>query len=228
MAIPSPISHRATVAAMFTLTAVTGIVDAVTYLAMGHVFVANMTGNVVFLGFSLNPSSGLSPVASITAAAGFLLGAWIGGLAGRHLTGRDAVWLGLSFAAEAILLAAAAVLGGTGVLPYRGTGALPLIAVLAMAFGLQNATVRRLGIADLMTTVLTMTLTGLGADHRFASGAGAKPVRRWGSVLSMLLGAALGAVLVQHTVAGTVAIAAVLVGAVAATMTWGPRPSTVP
>ena len=35
------------------LTVVTGLVDAFSYLSLGHVFVANMTGNVVFLGFAL-------------------------------------------------------------------------------------------------------------------------------------------------------------------------------
>lgn len=52
MAIQSPLSARPTVAALLTLTAVTGLVDAVSYLRLGRVFVANMTGNVVFLGFS--------------------------------------------------------------------------------------------------------------------------------------------------------------------------------
>lgn len=51
------------------LTLITGFVDAVTYLKYGHVFVANMTGNVVFLGFAL---------------AGFLLGALAGGWMNRR------------------------------------------------------------------------------------------------------------------------------------------------
>ena len=60
MAVSSPLSSRQTVAALLTLTAVTGLVDAVSYLRLGRVFVANMTGNVVFLGFSVDPRSGLS------------------------------------------------------------------------------------------------------------------------------------------------------------------------
>ena len=60
MAISSPLGRRQTVAALLTLTFVTGLVDAVSYLRLGHVFVANMTGNVVFLGFSVDPHSGLS------------------------------------------------------------------------------------------------------------------------------------------------------------------------
>lgn len=47
MAIASPLSARWTVAALLTLTTVTGLIDAVSYLRLGRVFVANMAGNVV-------------------------------------------------------------------------------------------------------------------------------------------------------------------------------------
>ena len=69
MSIVSPIGRRQTVAALLTLTVVTGLVDAVSYLRLGRVFVANMTGNVVFLGFSADPRSGLSAAASVIAIA---------------------------------------------------------------------------------------------------------------------------------------------------------------
>ncbi|EUA43972.1 hypothetical protein I553_8306 [Mycobacterium xenopi 4042] len=49
-------SHRSTVAALLLLTFATGIVDAISVLVLGHVFVANMTGNVIFLGFWFVPS----------------------------------------------------------------------------------------------------------------------------------------------------------------------------
>src|SRR3954447_5520217 len=61
------------------LTVVTGLVDAVSYLALGPVFVANMTGNVVFLGFALAGTPGLSAPAALTALAAFLIGAAAGG-----------------------------------------------------------------------------------------------------------------------------------------------------
>ena len=61
------------------LTVVTGLVDAVSYLALGHVFVANMTGNVVFLGFALAGAPGLSAPASLAALGAFGLGALAGG-----------------------------------------------------------------------------------------------------------------------------------------------------
>jgi hypothetical protein len=43
---------RALPAMLLTLTVVTGVVDAASYLSLGHVFVANMTGNVVFSCYS--------------------------------------------------------------------------------------------------------------------------------------------------------------------------------
>ena len=49
------------------LTVVTGLVDAFSYLVLGHVFVANMTGNVVFLGFALVGAPGFSIGASAVA-----------------------------------------------------------------------------------------------------------------------------------------------------------------
>ena len=45
---------------LIVLTVVTGMVDALAYLRLGHVFVANMTGNVVFLSFALAGASGFS------------------------------------------------------------------------------------------------------------------------------------------------------------------------
>lgn len=73
MAAASPLGRRQTVAALLTLTFVTGLVDAVSYLRLGRVFVANMTGNVVFLGFSADPHSGLSAAASVIAITAVLV-----------------------------------------------------------------------------------------------------------------------------------------------------------
>src|ERR1700744_2349890 len=78
--------HGPLVPMMVVLTVLTGVVDAASYLKLGHVFVANMTGNVVFLGFALAGAGGLSAVASLLALASFLLGALAGGwLSARHI-----------------------------------------------------------------------------------------------------------------------------------------------
>src|SRR5215470_11254266 len=67
-------------------TVTTGLIDALSYLALGHVFTANMTGNVVFLGFAVAGAPELSIARSLTALVAFLIGALIGGRIATHLS----------------------------------------------------------------------------------------------------------------------------------------------
>lgn len=219
MAVPSPLGIRPTVVTLLALTVVTGLVDSVSYLRLGRVFVANMTGNVVFLGFTANPHSGLSPVASMIAIAGFVLGALAAGRAANTLSGRPGPWLATAFTTEAVILTWVAVLAGAGILPYTGHGSYVTIVLLAAALGLQNGTVRHFGVPDLTTTVLTLSLTGLTADSSVAGGSGARPVRRLGSIGAMLGGAAAGAALLQTSPSAVIGIAAALTAIVAAVFT---------
>jgi uncharacterized membrane protein YoaK (UPF0700 family) len=100
--------------ALIGLTVVAGLVDAVSYLGLGHVFVANMTGNVVFLGFRAGGAQDFSVALSLLAIGSFM------------------------------------------------------VLLLAFAMGLQTATARQMGVADLTTTVLTLTVTGLSTEHTVA------------------------------------------------------------
>ncbi|MFC8718272.1 YoaK family protein [Kitasatospora sp. NPDC057198] len=180
--------------ALFGLTVVSGLIDAVSYLGLGHVFAANMTGNVVVIGFGLAGAPGFSVLGSTTALAAFLLGA---ALAGRLTAGR----LRPALAAECVLhLAAAAVVfaAGTGGAVQYG-----VIGLLALAMGLRNATVRSLGVPDLTTTVLTMTLTGLAAEP-----GSPRRRRRVLAALTMLAGVVPGSVLVLHGQSGWALVAA--------------------
>jgi uncharacterized membrane protein YoaK (UPF0700 family) len=220
-----PIRLALLVAALLVLTAVTGLVDAVSYLRLGHVFVANMTGNVVFLGFTLDDRSGLSAVASAVAISGFLVGALSGGRLATHLEAQPRRWLTVAFGVQTALLAVGATLFGTGTVHEAGRSRLVLVAVLAVALGLQNATVRRLSVPDLTTTVLTLTLTGLAADSTLAGGTGAKPFRRLSSLFAMLGGAGVGALMLRLTTAGVLAAAAVLVSVAAGIFAFGPAPA---
>src|SRR5919112_1878008 len=101
---------------LLALTAVAGLVDAVSYLGLGHIFTANMTGNVVFLGFAVAGAQGLSVARSFTALVAFLAGAVIGGrLAARMSTGPEHHWTRVAFGGEAALLLVSAVLAiGSG------------------------------------------------------------------------------------------------------------------
>lgn len=179
---------------MLVLTVLTGVVDAVSILSLGRVFVANMTGNVVFVGFALAGARGFSLSASLSALAGFLVGAALGGArvrrADAHRGRLTAAVAGSELGLVLIALLAAA---GTG--SHPGSAARDGIAgLLALAMGMQNAVVRQLKVFDLTTTVLTMTLTGIAADlrqrDRFAI------LRRGLAVAAMLAGAVAGALLV--------------------------------
>jgi uncharacterized membrane protein YoaK (UPF0700 family) len=174
------------------LTVVTGLVDAFSYLRLGHVFVANMTGNVVFLGFALAGVGEISILASLLAVLAFALGAAVGGrwAAGRAVHRGHLLSAGTAVQA-AVVLVAAVIASTAGVDDSKIR--LLLIGLLGLAMGGQNAVVRRLSVPDLTTTVLTLTVTGLVADATPQSVLG----RRVVSVLAMLAGALIGGVLLR-------------------------------
>jgi uncharacterized membrane protein YoaK (UPF0700 family) len=187
------------VAALALLTLLTGLVDAASVLGLGHVFTANMTGNVVFLGFSLVGAGRVATSDCVVALAAFVAGAIV---AGRLAS--PGVRFAFALALEAGLIAAAAVVAATA--PCLDAE----IALLAFAMGVQNASVRKLGVADMTTTVLTLTLTGLAADSPLAGGTSPRVVRRLTSVAVMLVGAVMGAVLLRRGVAWTIGAAALV------------------
>jgi uncharacterized membrane protein YoaK (UPF0700 family) len=179
-------------ALLVLLTMVTGLVDAFSYLSLGHVFVANMTGNVIFLGLALSGAGGISIAASLLAVVAFAVGAAVGGrwAVGRELHRGRLLAAAASVQATVVLVAAvlASAAGTTG-----QVARLVLIGLLAFAMGGQNAVARRLAVPDLTTTVLTLTVTGLVADRTSSS----VRARRLISVLSMLAGALVGGLLLR-------------------------------
>ena len=221
MAFPSPVSRRQTVTALLLLTFTTGLIDAVSVLVLGHVFVANMTGNVVFLGFWFVPHSGVDLTAAVVAFAGFVIGTIVGGRLARHLDHNVRLWLTTALGLEVVALLALAVLAGLGVVHYHDDSKLVLIAGLAVTFGSQNATARQFGIQELSTTVLTSTIVGLGFDSRLAGGTGEGEKLRYGVVATMLAGAAVGATLTLFTVAPIIALAAAIVAISTAIFAFG-------
>jgi uncharacterized membrane protein YoaK (UPF0700 family) len=180
------------------LTIVTGLVDSVSYIALGHVFVANMTGNVVLLGFALAGTAGLSAPASLAALGAFLLGALAGGRIGALTTEHRGRHLRTASAIAVLPLLLAGIVAAAIGQPVSGAARYALIVPLGLAMGIQNATARRLAVPDLTTTVLTQTLTGITADSRLAGWTGAHPGRRLIAVGAMFSGALLGALLVLN------------------------------
>ena len=112
MAVASPVSQRATVGALLLLTFATGLVDAVSVLVLGHVFVANMTGNVIFLGFWFVPDSGVDLTAAIVAFVSFVAGTVVGGRLARHLDSAVRRWLTVALGVEVVALLILSVLAG--------------------------------------------------------------------------------------------------------------------
>jgi uncharacterized membrane protein YoaK (UPF0700 family) len=202
------------------MTLVTGLVDAFSYLALGHVFVANMTGNVAFLGFALAGAPGFSIGASLAAMAAFALGALIGGRLGAWHRDHRGRLHSAAAAVQAVFLAVSVVLAAAG--SPAGAGLrYGLIAVLGISMGIQNASARKLAVPDLTTTVLTLTITGIAADSALAGGSGSKAGRRLLSVATMLAGAVVGAVLIRHAEGWCpLLIALVVIAAGAAATYW--------
>jgi uncharacterized membrane protein YoaK (UPF0700 family) len=187
----------------------------VSYLALGHVFTANMTGNVVFLGFAMAAAPGLSIARSGAALAAFITGATIGGrLAHRMGEGPRHRWTSIGFGSESVLLLAGALLAagaGDGLLrdPPRLYG---LIVLTGFAMGVRNAVVRKLAERDLTTTVLTLTITGIAADSPLAGGTNPGWPRRTLSVGFMFAGAAAGAWLLRYSLALPLAVSGIISG----------------
>ena len=196
--------------ALLVLTFTTGLVDAVSYLGLGHVFTANMTGNIVFLGFGIAGGTGLPVLAPIISLAAFLGGAAAGGRLASRFDGQHTRHFAGALGIEMLLIGFAAIIAiVVDVHPDHLSGDV-LIALLAFAMGTRNATVRDLGVPDLTTTVLTMTLTGLAAESPLAGGTGRGSARRVAAVASMLFGALAGALLLKTSLVLPLALAAVL------------------
>jgi uncharacterized membrane protein YoaK (UPF0700 family) len=220
--VTSPVSHRLTVTGLLLLTFGTGMIDAISVLVLGHVFVANMTGNVIFLGFWFAQQSVVDMTAAVVAFVSFLSGAVLGGRFARHLQHDTRRWVTVSLAVECVLLVALSILAGTGVLDYHNNTKLILIAGLAVAFGSQNATARQFGIQELSTTVLTSTIIGIGVDSKLAGGTGERQKLRVSVVVTMCAGAVAGATLSRFTVAPVITVVAALVATTAVLFWFGP------
>jgi uncharacterized membrane protein YoaK (UPF0700 family) len=208
--------HGPLPAILLLLTFGTGLVDAISIIGLGRVFVANMTGNVVFVGFALARVPGFSLWGSVVALAGFLLGAGLGSVAISRFGAHRGKLLRNALIVQLVLFVSALAASFTG-------GTLPLsrqlliLAVGAVALGIQNAVVRHLGVPDMTTTVLTMTLTGIGSDLRHRDFAMA--ARHLNAVLVMLIGAGVGAIVLSTlgVTVGILAVTILLVVAVTAT-----------
>src|SRR5437660_6308064 len=224
----SPTTEKVIPYALLGMTAVTGLVDAVSFLSLGRVFTANMTGNVVLLAFATAHVSGLSIARSLTALLAFLVGAILGG----RVMARPGVDSQIRFAAQAFLIevtflfaASFCAIGYRGDLLEDSFQPFALIALTALAMGTRNAAVRKLAIPDLTTTVRTLTITGIGADSSLANGNNPRLARRVASIAAMVLGAALGAVVIHYSISAALWLATAVSAACSAALFLSVRTS---
>jgi len=152
-------------AMLTSLSLAAGCVDAVGYLGLGQVFVANMTGNTVLLGLAIGQANVRGVLHAGTALAAFVSGVAAGAAIVERNPERTS-WTPTVTAAlglECVILVAFAagwLLDGSE--PSRVAVYL-LIVLAALAMGVQSAAVRRLQVADVSTTYITGTLTSLTA-----------------------------------------------------------------
>ncbi|MER7167864.1 YoaK family protein [Micromonospora sp. NPDC000207] len=195
-------------ASLLMLTVATGAIDGVSFLALDQVFTGNMTGNVLFIGFGLGGVTDLPVLNNLVALLAFMLGAVLAarftrGAAGPAKLPRSALVILVVNTVLTFVLAGIWLVTGD-----PGTVAMLFVTgLLALVLGAQAAAVRHIGIRDLSTVVVTMTMVNLSADSRAAGGEGAAWARRVGAIVTMGLGALISALLVLR-VNGAVALLA--------------------
>ena len=185
---------------LVALTFAAGVVDAVSYLGLGQIFTANMTGNVVFLGLAIGGGRLPTALHSVGALIGFSLGALIAGrLLGRTRTAetwpRRVTWV--LFGDLGCLAGFGAVWVAVGGAP--GSGVLyVLIALSSLGMGMQNAAGRHLAVPGLTTTVITTALSGFMVDLPALGISGSTQRRTGWAIVAILSGAVVGAFLMVH------------------------------
>jgi uncharacterized membrane protein YoaK (UPF0700 family) len=180
------------------LTLVAGVADATTILRLDHVFVANITGNIIFVGLALVGVRGYSITAPLIVFASFVAGAAAGGaVTPRPLTNRGraahlAVLVQLFDLAVAMAIVAA--------IPHPGTWVRDvLLIVLALGMGAKSAIARAISVPGLTTAVFTTTVTGLAADAVKGDWRRVSFSVRIVAGMALLVGAMAGAVLALDT-----------------------------
>lgn len=193
--------------ALLVLTAATGAIDGVSYLALDRVFTGNMIGNVLFIGFGLVGVPGIPVLNNVVALLTFMAGAVVGGRLTRGNAGRvrlpmSSLMLLTSGTGLVLALAVAWIAIGRIGVPVM----IVITGVLALLLGAQAAAVKHVGIRDLSTVVVTMTMVNLSADSRMAGGVGASWLRRVAAIVAMGLGALGAAALTLYAGGGAYAL----------------------
>jgi uncharacterized membrane protein YoaK (UPF0700 family) len=211
---------------LVVLLAVTsGATDGVGFLALGNVFTSVMTGNMVLFGVALARRDGAALGLTACAIVSFVVGAAIGTRVAGTPREDDSVWPAPVSRALVVELCLFAVFAGAWWMLDSHPGRdwlFPLLAINAVALGLQSSAIQRFGVSGLSTTYLTGTLTSVVI--RLASGRGIKHVAHSLTILVGLIGGAgIGALLLEFAPPTVPAIQLVTVAVVLAWARFSPR-----
>jgi uncharacterized membrane protein YoaK (UPF0700 family) len=189
--------HGPLPALLLSLTVLAGVVDAVSILRLGHVFVATMTGNLVFIGLAAAGAKGFAISTPLLALGGFVIGVLIGGRTIEAARSHRGLALRNVLAVKLWLAGAVTVIAiVTG--PHFSTAARDaMVVLLAMSMGGQLAAIRYLKVPDLLTVVLTMTITGVLTERKRGWHDPAM-LRRGLSLLAFAVGSLSGALLILN------------------------------
>jgi uncharacterized membrane protein YoaK (UPF0700 family) len=182
------------------LTVSSGSVDAISFLALGKVFSAFMTGNVAFLGMRLAGAPSAGAIAILSAMAGFTLGVFVSTrIAEPHEDAgtwppRVTLALGISLIAHALFVGTWLVSHGE---PSSAT-AHALLGIWGLAMGMQSAAIRALHVEGVFTTAATATIIYLAGDISDRHVTNADRRRLAAVLVSLLVGATAGSVLLMH------------------------------
>jgi uncharacterized membrane protein YoaK (UPF0700 family) len=206
-------------AATVVLTFVTGIVDAVGFLALDRVFTGNMTGNIVILGMGVAGADDLPVLGPAIALAAFTAAAFVAGLALRKARATNGA--GWHHRVTVLLALGAGTLAAlTIVAVWAGSHSAPAIeiamaAATAAVMGSQAVVARAVAVADMTTVVVTSTLASLAGETWTRGGKGVVFNRRLGAIVVIFAGALAGALLLKVHIAVPFGLAAVLTAFVA-------------
>jgi uncharacterized membrane protein YoaK (UPF0700 family) len=185
------------------LTFASGAIDAVSFIALGKIFTAFMTGNLVFLGLEAAGAGESDTVRAMVALVTFTVGVFAASrVIGDSRSPSTALWprrvsaaLGLAMVLEAAFLALWASVSGE---PGTASG-LVLTALMATAMGLQSGAMLSLDIKGVFTTAATATVMFLSRDSaRPSRSTGAERARLAGVIAALIAGAAAGGLLLVH------------------------------
>lgn len=195
---------------LLALTFVTGMIDAITFLALGQVFAAMMTGNVLFLGFGIADAAGSSFVTPLIAIVAFVCGGLLGGLLAARSPTVPSRGLMACLGLEVVLLAAATAIAAGATVELDNAVSRILIATLALAMGTRNTAVRRMGVNELPTNIVQVAAASFEAGTSYVGASPSHLVPRAAGVLALLAGAVAGALLLEVSLTTALATATAL------------------